>query len=433
MAFIEKGDRTAFQRALRLGHGSAGVYLDEFGDAGVEEDILHACRVNLCYDKQCEDCRAGYLFKLIQITNRTHFYFQNIIVASRDANADMHQICGILALAAQNGFEAARPVVYQIFENGLANDAWHVDDVVLMDGLPGLLKADDIVESKLGSNAEIPSYGFSFVIEDLKKGLDWDSIGIDILEAAKTRPMLQKSLIEVKEREDLQGQNKKPKSPYTPIETPEQFFDQLEREEKPSRWKRPLLPGNIRSSSEAIRTLAAETLVRSDDPNRQKLLLRTFGFIDFPLDPELLFPLLNSDDSDVQRWTGMALSNISSRSIHDHVFVTCHGQLPPHIALKILNLSTTAEDAPLVLQLAISPQGLDEQHWSLSRAIEIYENTPEFDSQELLIFAYENQPCSFCREHAVEWLIKEGYLTDAIRRECRWDAVERTRALVAAT
>ena len=50
-----------------------------------------------------------------------------------------------------------------------------------------------------------------------------------------------------------------------------------------------------------------------------------------------------------------------------------------------------------------------------------------------LLLLYENGPCSLCRRHCVELLLKLDALPTSLRAECRYDADEDTRKLVGAS
>ena len=69
--------------------------------------------------------------------------------------------------------------------------------------------------------------------------------------------------------------------------------------------------------------------------------------------------------------------------------------------------------------------GIDVKH--------IVEAYPTPQAVPSLLLLYENGPCSTCRWHCVELLLKLDALTDLLRIECRYDADEDTRKLISTT
>jgi len=63
---------TAFADALKKGLGRAMILLRQAPDDPVMlAELLHACRVSLTFDAQCEARRGPYLHRLIQVTGRS--------------------------------------------------------------------------------------------------------------------------------------------------------------------------------------------------------------------------------------------------------------------------------------------------------------------------------------------------------------------------
>ena len=54
-----------FRDALRKGLGRAVVHLRNYGAAGLEADLLHACLNSLCHDPQSEGTRSEWLWYML--------------------------------------------------------------------------------------------------------------------------------------------------------------------------------------------------------------------------------------------------------------------------------------------------------------------------------------------------------------------------------
>lgn len=428
MAFIEKGDRAAFQRALRLGHGSAGVYLEEFGDAGVEEDILHACKVNISYDRQLSTSSGMFVYHLLQATGKTQFYRDQLFVLAAAEDSDKDLIREMLLQFGKLGDQEARQFVNQHFDDHYHQDEWLITELVAMDGVDGFLRGFDVLVSHPDLDQEDVYRAIASCVNTLKVEHDWQLCAPLLTESSKLRPLLSKVLTEIEELAN--SPKKKPINHRLPFETPEQFFEVLEKEENMDRDYPLWVYGRVRYSSDEIILLAAQTLVAAESSARQKPLLRAFGFVPFPLDPTLLFKFMESDIHLVRWWTCIALSKMSSPVIREFALANYEERFTPHETLKMLLSSCTSRDVEWINNLVRMPQDEDDLHWSLCDAFEIYKNTPDFESKELLDFAYENQPCCLCRYHLVELMIKREFLNDQQRRECKWDSGSDTRELV---
>jgi hypothetical protein len=64
--------------------------------------------------------------------------------------------------------------------------------------------------------------------------------------------------------------------------------------------------------------------------------------------------------------------------------------------------------------------------------MEIFKNHPTLNAAEIFLHLYENVACTICRDVFIERLIEIDKLPDWLREECKYDANEEVRKLVAA-
>lgn len=92
----------------------------------------------------------------------------------------------------------------------------------------------------------------------------------------------------------------------------------------------------------------------------------------------------------------------------------------------LLERNAVAGDEQLVLSSIASLT----DDWDLhSVGMDLNDIGKRLESSELLLWAYENNPCSFCREHVVRALIENQLAPEWLLRECLYDCVSDTREL----
>jgi len=85
----DNGALSAFRKALRQGSGRAMLILGQApGDERLWDELLRACQRDLRFDRQCEDPRDGYLFRLIQRSGQGAFFIRELQRSLRSRTKD---------------------------------------------------------------------------------------------------------------------------------------------------------------------------------------------------------------------------------------------------------------------------------------------------------------------------------------------------------
>lgn len=174
---------------------------------------------------------------------------------------------------------------------------------------------------------------------------------------------------------------------------------------------------------------AAENL-----PSNEKLLgrylRRVFVRRRWPIEPEPLFELTKSKNWGVRRGAFRVLEEIQSPVVRRFGLKELKKRWNGPLASDLLLKNYRPGDEELVRQRADHSRDLDELHSVLTTLLKMVERQPDV-ADEYVTYLYDSMPCSFCRFFVVKEMIKRGLMTDAVREECRYDASEDTRELVA--
>ncbi|WOO38009.1 HEAT repeat domain-containing protein [Anaerocolumna sp. AGMB13020] len=183
----------------------------------------------------------------------------------------------------------------------------------------------------------------------------------------------------------------------------------------------------IRFAREASRAELIELANRieaEDNDFVRTQLLRVFRRIDYPLGIEFLINLVQTNNLDLRQAAIEALERFRDKRIHD-------------LAIKILEAGDTASGLTLLKENWEKPDDiLIRKVVTKSQRVphnmqmdlrDIYSKHRSYTCGEVLIHAYRNGECSFCRSEIVTAMGKNGILPDGIILECQFDSYDETR------
>lgn len=116
---IEKLNRHDFARALANGQGKAFLHVKQYGDQGIEKEILYACLNCQVYDLLFDKDRSFWLSNVIANSGRMAFYADKILNHLRQdlkPGNTLDQIVFISAELFDRGYGEFKPVLEQLFE-----------------------------------------------------------------------------------------------------------------------------------------------------------------------------------------------------------------------------------------------------------------------------------------------------------------------------
>ena len=155
--------REKFQDALKKGLGRAVQHVRASRPEEVRDDLLNACLNNLVHDSQLEYSRAPWLFEMIEMTGEDKFYRSQIYDKWWDDTQEnvSWQLFYILCEYGKRGDPSAIKEIYWVFDRCISDDEHEgyptgLEEIVEIDGIPGLIYVLDKMGARILREKEIP-------------------------------------------------------------------------------------------------------------------------------------------------------------------------------------------------------------------------------------------------------------------------------------
>lgn len=177
------------------------------------------------------------------------------------------------------------------------------------------------------------------------------------------------------------------------------------------------------ASKEELMELAKCIEIKDNDYIKTQLL-RIFRKVDYPLNKEYLVDLAHSNNLELREAAIEALARFKDEQIHD-LAIELLEDGSTEIGLTLLKENWKKSDDPLIRKVITKSQRIS--HYMQMDLRDIYSRHRSSTCGEILIHAYRNGDCSFCRSEIVTAMGKNGVLTDNILLECQYDSYDETR------
>jgi hypothetical protein len=416
-----------FESALKKGLGRAMLLLsDAPGHQEYGAALLHACTVNLVYDRQCEEDRVAWLYQLIRATGQIDRYCTELLrrlatTGEAADSIDMIQVFGILCMIAAEDPEFDR----RVLRDFLLGADWEkaaagcIYQFVWLEGIAGLLLCVRQFHSVFVENSAEGGWIFRSLVDSL---ITRD--GAEIAAAA-----VRSARSECAELDDIMSRDELASRPTVQAAEADQDYAAIKAGRNPSRgfphaW--------VKAASNAELAQAAHDLLAEHDSRWIQCYLRIFWSRDFPRSPKDLFRFVQSADRRIA-WAALrALRRLSHPDIRTLALETIAEGTRPGTALRLLARNFEAGDLQAI-ETMIQRLELDEATWhDVGMAVlDLLERSAvlEEESRDLLLRLYEEGPCSLCREGIVARLFAAGNVPDWIAAEARFDAEPRIAKL----
>jgi len=155
-------------------------------------------------------------------------------------------------------------------------------------------------------------------------------------------------------------------------------------------------------------------------------LLRTFSFVNFPFNVELLFPYALSDNEYLRAIVSESLSRFKDKRIHTLALQLLEDNQVEN-ALKLLEYNFELEDEDLIRKhIKLSKQVTCGMVTSITK---IYEQHKSTTCGDILLHFYRNIICTHCRYYIVKAMIENKVISSDLLEECKHDSYDETRKL----
>jgi hypothetical protein len=152
-------------------------------------------------------------------------------------------------------------------------------------------------------------------------------------------------------------------------------------------------------------------------------LLRVFRRADYPLNKEYLINLAHSNNLELREAAIDTLGRFKEELIHDLAIELLEAGYTE--GLTLLKKNWKKSDDSLIRRLVLKSQRVP--HSIQMDLRDIYNKHRSSSCGEILLHAYRNGECSFCRSQIVTAMGKNCVLTDKILLECQYDSYDETR------
>lgn len=429
--FRQKNDLTGgnmtkkeFKEAMLRGHGRCILAVrqepEKFRDL-----VLWACQRNIAYDAQSEGTRAWYVYTMVKAYPDPEVFIHAVAESLQkyrsNSSWDLLHLSELLMFFAMDGYEAARLAVEEKYQQLLVNmhqrrrrpsglfhalsDLEQLGLVLSVDSSSFLRIAGDFgrlyQKKKYMEDGDFPWF-FASKAEHYKKSL---------LRAARKDTDI--ACFIAREQAYLEAQkNESPSMPLTGSRL--------------SRWLA------TKADPETINHYA-RIYREQDDPILRAQALIAFSHCRSPGDPQLIIEDAQSTYEPLQQAAWNALEHIRHPMVRHFALDNVFNQNRTLETFSLLITNYQPKDINLLQQLLLAiihRKDPDEIHWAgmdVFRAF--YKNSGIPHPKDLLPLLYEFDPCSYCRQTALQYLAKHRILTREMLNECLYDSNDDIRRM----
>ncbi|MBC8138371.1 MAG: hypothetical protein H8F28_21035 [Fibrella sp.] len=424
---------------LKHGSGRAVLFLQERPDTVIYRSVIWgACSENWSFDSQLEDERSPYLYDVIRATRDTPYYVGRIkevldtLGSSREPeNLFPTQLIRLAALLTRRGAGDLREPMYRTVGTvaeetyGIAHIA---ENIIALDGVTGYWHLVEHVRHH--SRRDDDRWREVSLIDELAEQFG-ESVATAALRASaqnnSERSQYLREIQTIRKRQKFRARLKRRKSEKKPpplAEVRAYIYSSPEKKiPKPQ----------MKYMNEAVRRRLWSDFKQESDCMRQLRylgILRTYRYVPFPGDPEVIIPLIRQTDDERLAWQAVRLLVDTNHTTIRAAALDLmkEEKRVPH-AIELLASNPGDGDVRL-LESVIQREWDDRAFEFIGMGIRQYiRNSPSPGFVPILLLCYEKLACSFCRGQIVEMLLQRDALPNTIREECHFDADSDTRAL----
>lgn len=409
-----------FQELIQAGHGRAIVYAQEHDVSEFREVILDDCLHCYALEPSFEGTRADYMWELVQRTPDREFDEEQVIESLRKGGDDWSaaQRFHLAALMALAGNDRARRAVYDNFKPGPQHGDRIARELLLLDGLPGLLLA----AAKIGEL-------LLHYAGEVKHGMLWFDATERFGEAVAREALTEAATTDARIAAFLAAVEAESARDYRDTTTGLTYAELCPllgglSAQRLRAWGAKATPNELEA--------AARALVATDDPEDQLRHLRIFARRPFPFEPGLLLRLARSSETELAEAACLAASQICHPAVRELALaLMADHSLGREWAIDMLSENVEPGDHELALHWFASELDRQARHRLGIHLESFWERYPKPELEvEMLETVYRRGPCCFCRTDTVKRLMELGALSPEMRRECAHDAEDEVRELV---
>lgn len=407
-----------FIRALTTGHGRALIHAEHCGTKGIREAILDAALFPKTYDTQCNGFGEDWLARLCEAAGLV----DSIISADHGITGNAVLRCSMLKEFALRGHAAAKPALRAMCRfDEEQNELLACYEIVEVEGEEGFIFAVERIGKYLPQSDDYWVYDGLISVLDR---ITCEGRAMAILE----REGPGNPHIAAYREAVLACRAKQPKRQDNTVPPVDELIGRILTPPKRISRLQFLGKGALLGDRERVEALDITKL----GPVSLENYLFYFYDTGFPEVREEHLSLLRHPEEQTRCLARSALSHHAEPQVRAAAYEAL-GRGEVEVFVTLLRNSGLPEDMEPLLE-AINPPGIyaddDEIHALILRLVDLLENG-KMDDVRLPLWIYEYSPCRICRLHVVEAMVKRSVLPEWVAAECRSDANEAIRQLVA--
>lgn len=370
------------------------------------------------------------MMEIINLTNDVDFYRDQILNATQQINddtddRDANHLVELTRIFAQQGDVQARQIIYDTFLKNLTDEeTLGTSAIIEIDKVEGFIfVAEKLAEIKQQKGDH---YGDDYLLFLLEEEIGEKEAQKALAKVRSIYPKVDFYLqiaeeSRAKRTSNLSQREDTSKLSYTEVK------------EHISYKKHLYFRGWGQQADEQSLLQAAKDLFLQDDPHKLWQYLRIFAERAFPLDPKLLFPLMDvvhpyyPDVISVA--TLKALSNINHTAVREFAFKLIKQERFVGRAVELFVHNFEQDDWGIIEELSTRTLD-DEDYHSLQGSVQdVFKQHSSKSAATTLQNLFEYGPCSHCRERIIMMLRSIDALPMYIQEECLYDSNEDIRKL----
>ncbi len=396
-----------FADAVQKGLGRAVMAIDGPVSDEYKKVIINACLVDVRYDNWSEKGRSPFMMEIFKkaglMDDVLHLLLEPLRddVGNREKRQRIYMLAEFARLGEQRAFDALVP-----FAATDEEDSWGAMTHIGVKGVEWLI------------NNILPNLEF----DERWRVKYWKEDCDDLLPPSVAQP-LDTFILAHQEFQDL-----RPK--YVPAKRPETLDEALE-EVATKRFVSSSIWYLAKKLTDDEVQRVANLWLNEKDLRRARSYAMLFQVRDFPFRLHIIADRVIAEDPPFDFES--VLSYCEHPKVREFGLSLINKDMPDYRGYECLKSSFLDEDIPFLIQSLDRFVGCNQQELhDLCTAIrDMCETIPTAELRApFLIWNYEHNPCSFCRNIAAEIMAEDGTLPHAYRQEMAFDADSDTRKLV---
>jgi len=452
-------NREEFRDALRKGLGRAVQHVRNSSPEVVRDDLTHACTHFLGLNLQEElGSRATWLFSMIEATGEPNFYRKKVIEAleqmpdNPDDTETFNELYSLLTEFAARSDTESLAVMRRRFEtaNVLYEPHFGFYNLLRIEEIDALIRLLCREWKRIRDDETLGAFG-DWEIEYAEKELGKEAVQnalekeslvnesvrlclerlrrekTEILARQAEQEKSKKTLPQLSELIDVLNENWPQETDWT-----DDTFRDAFSQRRNLFWHSGRL--YAKPTPEELE-FAFQQLLKTIDPGRQLCLLAVFAKETMPrLEPRLL-SLLDAPLYLIRLGAEQAFSRMTDPQVRTkglELVAKASDFNDWYFGIGLLEKNYRPGDELLLqrtLELIPADTDVHNLHAIVMSLLDLIDANAEFSFELILLWAYENTPCPYCRYRCVEQMIQRNITPKNLLEECFDDLYESTREL----